>query len=447
MEMKWPKNFRLIILALILISVTIASYMHQKLGGGKAPSIHALCPYGTLESLLSIVKDGNLLRKIYSGTVLMFIVTIVITILFRRSFCGNICPFGALQEFVGKIGRKIFKKKFIISSKPDYYLRYIKYIVLVVTLFMAWKLKELWMSPFDPWAAYAHIFAGFEELKEEFLIGSILLIITIVGSLLVDRFFCKYLCPLGAFYAILGKLSPFRVSRNSEICTNCTLCSKECPMNIEVHKMDDVKTAECINCQRCVTVCNKDGSIFERFGTKKIKPLFSLLIVVAIFFGSVFIAQAMGIYKDTPEIKADLENLSYGEVRGYMTIEESANATNTDLNKFYEVYKIPSDTPKDSVMNTLENYHELKEKFEEEEAKKSNEDKDGKDDNDKKTDIDGEDIKGWMSIEEAADVAGVSLDKFYELFEIPKEIPANSVMRELDNIIPNYDFHKLKDNF
>jgi polyferredoxin len=107
------------LLAVLLIWLTFESIMHQVLGGGKSPSIHALCPYSALESLYALLISGSFIQKIYSGTLILLGVTILIAIFFRRSFCGLLCPFGALQEFFARIGKKLFKKRFTVPVKAD----------------------------------------------------------------------------------------------------------------------------------------------------------------------------------------------------------------------------------------------------------------------------------------------------------------------------------------
>jgi polyferredoxin len=223
---KLLKKLRYVLLAIFLIHSTVEAYLHQLLGGGKEPSIHALCPYGGLESLYSLIFGGTFIEKIFSGTLIILIITLLIALIFRRSFCGLICPFGALQEFFGLIGKKIFKKRLIIPEKIDKPLRYLKYIILILTLFFAWKTAGLWVNPYDPWAAYGHMSTGITSLIDEYLIGFIILIVILVGSLLYDRFFCKYLCPMGAFYGLISKLSPSKITRNEDTCINCGLCNK-----------------------------------------------------------------------------------------------------------------------------------------------------------------------------------------------------------------------------
>ena len=83
-------------------------------------------------------------------------------------------------------------KRLLVPKKIDKPLRYLKYVILVVTVFYARKTAELWISPYDPWSAYAHLPEGLESVWSESAVGLILLLVTIVGSLLYDRFFSKF---------------------------------------------------------------------------------------------------------------------------------------------------------------------------------------------------------------------------------------------------------------
>ena len=350
---KMVKYLRWGLLALFTILVTISSYLHIALGGGKSPSIHALCPFGGLESLYQVFSTGSFISKIFAGTMILFGITIVLAIIFRRSFCGLICPFGAIQEFFAKIGHKIFKRKFIMPSKIDKPLRYLKYVLLIVTVLYAWKTAGLWMTPYDPWSAYSHLPEGLASVWSESAVGLILLGVTIIGSLLYDRFFCKYLCPMGALYAIIGKISPFKVKRNEDTCTSCGVCNKVCPMNIDVQHSKEIKSAECINCQICVLSCPVGGALESKEGKKSVKPIIVIIIVMAVFFGSIFAFQAAGIYDIMPEqLKAE-EIVNFNEIKGYMTIKDAAEATKTELKEFYKKFQIPENVPSETMMKNI----------------------------------------------------------------------------------------------
>ena len=352
---KLLKKLRYILLAIFLIHSTVEAYLHQLLGGGKEPSIHALCPYGGLESLYSLIFGGTFIEKIFSGTLIILIITIIIALIFRRSFCGLICPFGALQEFFGLIGKKVFRKRFTVPSNVDKPLRYLKYIILILTLFFAWKTAGLWVNPYDPWAAYGHMSAGMESLIEEYSIALIILIVTIVGSLLYDRFFCKYLCPMGAFYGIISKLSPSKITRNENTCINCGLCNKNCPVNIKVSKLKEIKSAECINCQKCILSCPKNNTLEFKIKNKIFKPAFVLLVVFLIFFGGIGITKLTGLYEVLPQPITSETKITPDEIKGYMTLEDLSNGLKINLDDVYQKLDLPTSIPKETKLKDIKN--------------------------------------------------------------------------------------------
>lgn len=355
---KLVKLIRYIISVIILGFVTIEAYLHIAVGGDKYASIHALCPYGALESLYTLIFNGNTIQKVFPGTFIILGLILIISIIFRRSFCGIICPFGTIQELSGLLGSKIFKKTFQIPKKIDKPLRYLKYLVLFTTLFYAWKTAGLWMSPYDPWAAYGHITEGLSSMIGEFLIGSILLLITIIGSMLYDRFFCKYLCPMGAFYGILSKLSIGKLTRNEDSCINCDLCNKNCPVNLKVSEMKIVKSAECINCQSCVLSCPKKDTLQYKVFGKNIKPLYVIILVVTIFFGGITIAKVVNIYNVTPAPITSSTVLTAEEIKGYMTIEQVSTSFKIDLSDLYKKLDLPTTIPKETKLKDVKNFVE-----------------------------------------------------------------------------------------
>ena len=294
--MKKNNIIRYTIVASMLIFIVLNSFLHTTLGSNVIPGIHAICPYGAVEGILALIFTGTFIKNIFLGTFVLLGITLIIALLFRRAFCGYLCPFGAMQEFFGMLGRKIFKRQLVVNPKIDKPLRWLKYIVLVLTIVMAWKTSEIWVSNYDPYSALAHIFSP-EELIQDSLIGFILLIVTIIGSIVYDRFFCKYLCPAGALFGILSKVGLTKIKRDKDICIGCNKCSKVCPVNIDVAKLDEVKTAECINCNKCVNECPKKGALeIKTVNNKKVSVFVYSILVLVIFFGGIIIASLNGIY-------------------------------------------------------------------------------------------------------------------------------------------------------
>ncbi len=357
-QKKLLKKLRRIVLAIILIFITYEAYMHQVLGGGSdgSPSIHALCPYGALESLYTLFSSGTFIQKIFSGTVVLFIISVILALIFRRSFCGLICPFGALQEFFALLGKKLFGKQLIIPKSIDKPLRLLKYGVLLLTAGAAWYTAGLWMSPYDPWAAYAHLLEGISAVIEEFPLGFALLIITIIGSILYDRFFCKYLCPMGAFLAIVSKISPNKIKRNEHTCINCDICTEACPMNIEVAQLKEINSSECINCQLCTLSCPKNGALEIKFSKKLLTPLTFIVLSLTLYFGGILLANTAGLYNVLPQPVAEGETISTEELKGYMTLEDVAKYTGTSLEELYEILNLPGNIPPATKMKEVKNY-------------------------------------------------------------------------------------------
>ena len=332
--------------------------MHTVLVGDKYASIHALCPYGALESVYNVIFSDKPISKIFSGTFIILGLTLVIALIFRRSFCGLLCPFGTIQELLGLLGKKIFKKRFELPQKLDMPLRYLKYLILIITLFYAWKTAGLWMSPYDPWAAYGHLGEGVSNVINESLIGFILLVVTIIGSILYDRFFCKYLCPMGAFYCILSKISIGKITRNENSCINCGICNKNCPVNLKVSEMKAVKSVECINCQKCVLSCPKKDTLKFKVSDINIKPLYTIILVVVIFFGGITIAKVTDMYQTIPPAITSSTTLTAEELKGYMTIEQVSIALKIDLLDLYKKLNIPTDMPKETKLKDIKNFVE-----------------------------------------------------------------------------------------
>lgn len=461
---KTAKWVRLTVLLTILAYVTYESVMHQILGGGKAPSVHALCPFGALESLYSLLFTGNFIQKIYTGTLVLFVLTVVLALLLRRSFCGTLCPFGALQELFARLGITIFKKRLMIPPSVDRPLRYLKYALLVLTVGMAWLYGSLWMAPYDPYSAYGHITTIAATIAENPLnsIGFVLLGITVIGSLLYDRFFCKYICPVGALYAILGKLSPTKVVRDTNLCINCNLCTKACPMNIDVANKVKVTSAECINCNECVLACPKKGALESKTAGKRISPLAMTALVVGLFFGTVLLAQAAGFYNVLPKKAEAGTKIAVSDIKGYYTIEDSAKEMGVSVEEVYKLLAIPQTVPTNTMMKNIsqlvpdynfdaakeaasagENAAETAINSQTSTLSESNEPSAAPLSASSAMDISG--IRGSMTIMEVAEELKIDVKEVYTLFQIKEDVPAQTMMKEIVNLDPEYDFHAVKD--
>jgi polyferredoxin len=319
------------ILIAVLAYTTWQVWTHG-LGNRMFPSIHGLCPFGGVESLLAYLQSGSTLPKVFSGTMALLFTVAVTGIFFRRAFCGLICPMGTLQEAFGRLGGKVFRKRLEIPGSVDAPLRAVKYVVLLFSVALAWATGTLWFQIIDPWAAYGHLI-NWNDLKGTYLVGFIILVISLAGSFLVDRFFCKYLCPMGALTAIIGKFGFMRIHRrrreeaaltdegstsgeaktpeaSSGTCIDCGLCTRRCPMNIQVHEQDVVKQSECIDCGRCVAACPVPGALEHRFFGKRFSVAAVLILSISLYLGAILVMQAFGLDRYSGGSEATLRELA-----------------------------------------------------------------------------------------------------------------------------------------
>jgi polyferredoxin len=273
------RTVRLVVLLAVLAFSTFLGVMHQVSKTWVPAGVDAFCPFGGLESAYALVFKGVMLRRVAWSSFTLLLAVLLVTLLFRRSFCGNVCPLGTLQELFGKIGRKGFGKPLKLASRIDRPARFLKYAMLVVFLSLTYLLGTLVIRPYDPWAAYHHLLSS--DLFTEFSIGVGVLAASMIGSVFIDRAFCRYLCPMGGFLGLIHRVGMFRVKRREETCTHCKACDRACPVGIAVESLEEVQTAECINCNECVNACPvKDTLVVSGRRRARTKPVTVTLVTV-----------------------------------------------------------------------------------------------------------------------------------------------------------------------
>ena len=233
------------------------------------PAASGACPIGSFQAVVGSSKFR------FSYYITGFL--ILLGVLLGRVICGFLCPFGWFQELLHKIPTKKLSTK---KLKP---LTYLKYVVLLVMVVLLPVLVTNQLGMGDPFfckylcpqgvlegaiplsLANAGIRAALGSL---FTWKFIVLLTVIILSIVFYRPFCKWLCPLGAFYALLNKVSLFQMQVDQSKCVSCGKCAKVCKMDVDVTKSPN--HTECIRCGMCIRACPTDAVSFRYgFGSGK----------------------------------------------------------------------------------------------------------------------------------------------------------------------------------
>lgn len=239
---------------LVLVSLISLNHYLVEIGSeipfiGSA-SLHAICPFGGIEAVFALVNVGVLIPKIHASAFVLTGIILILGLLFGPVVCSYICPLGTVQEWMGKIGKTLFKKKYnhMIPVKLDKVLRYLRYLVLVFTVYLTTNSLKLIFLEVDPY------YALFNFWSDEVTLGGLVVLgIVLVSSLFIERPWCKYACPFGAFIGLTNFFSIFKIRRNSVTCISCNKCDNTCPMNITVSDKLVVKDHQCIRCHDCTS--------------------------------------------------------------------------------------------------------------------------------------------------------------------------------------------------
>lgn len=213
-------------------------------------SLHAVCPFGGVETLYTFVTSGLYVRKIHDAALVLMGLSLVLAVLFGPVFCGWVCPLGTVQEWVGKWGRKLFKRRYnhFVPEKIDRPLRYLRYVILAWVLYVTAVSGTLIFEAYDPYYALFNFWTGEVAVTALMILG-----LTLGLSVFVERPWCKYACPYGAVLGITNLFRIFSIKRAASTCKADGACSVMCPMNIQVDSVKSVRDHQCISCLECTS--------------------------------------------------------------------------------------------------------------------------------------------------------------------------------------------------
>jgi len=257
-------------------------------------SLIGICPIGGVTSIYDFLF-------ISSSISLITISIVILSFLFGSVFCGWFCPMGTIQDIISSFTKKMHVKKYngFIASKPDKYLRLIRYIMLILLILFA--VKDI--------AHYSRLYCINNFLTGLFTgnyaVGGLVILglIFIACSFWIERPWCKYLCPYGALLGLTNKFRMFKIKRNKSHCTNCRKCDNLCSMNIKISDNEIVNDTQCISCFECTSENNcpiENTVVIKNDYIKSIIHVKSMAFVVSAFI-IVFLSVAFSYYYSLKE--------------------------------------------------------------------------------------------------------------------------------------------------
>ena len=244
--------------------------------------------FAAVGNIVSCIYKGNISWESVKYSVWMLLATVPATVLVGKFFCGFFCSFGAVQDLLW-LGshrlRALFPGKRNLK-KADRIFRFAKYAVLFYFIIFIWSGVTA-VKTAGPWQVFGQYvsFGHWPGLKLLLSVGGVLLLLIFIGSLFVQRFFCRYFCPMGAIYSLISQTSFLKIDKPRKECGKCHLCTSKCTMGMDLTKKDRIAGGECISCQKCVSWCPK--------GNVHFRSRYGVLIGVGVTCATIMVSQLL----------------------------------------------------------------------------------------------------------------------------------------------------------
>ncbi len=267
-------------------------------------------PIGALVSLRYWLASGGI-HPAHPGALVLFLTFVGMSLLARKSFCAWLCPVGTLSEATADLGKRLFGRNFRPWRWIDVVLRAGKYLLLlffikIILLDMpAAALGGFLDSPY--WAVSdVKMLHFFTRLSTTTVV--VLALLTAL-SLFYRHAWCRYLCPYGALLGLVALLSPFRIRRQQDLCSNCGACGRNCPSHLPVDRQQSIGSAECTGCLSCLNSCPQPGALQISALPRRAFPWWGFALLVVVLFASGVAAGMLTGHWESSLTTADYQRL------------------------------------------------------------------------------------------------------------------------------------------
>ncbi len=237
-------------------------------------------PVNFFFNLDPLVAVGTILatHTLY-GWLALALVTIIVTIIFGRFFCSWLCPFGSIHHFFGYLGKRNKKTAEAIRLNKYRKAQSIKYFILIVFLIMAAfpsLAATLQTGLLDPIPLVTrsfnimllpiidrlfHITASAPRFYEGAWLILGVFITAVLLNFAIPRFYCRFICPLGAFFGLIDRFAIWRIGKKKAECIDCSLCEVNCEGGCQ--PTGDFRISECVLCFNCLNDCKHELIVYQ----------------------------------------------------------------------------------------------------------------------------------------------------------------------------------------
>ncbi len=264
----------------------------------RPPGVEGWLPIAGLMNTSYFLQTGRM-PEIHASAMILLVTFFTISLVFRKAFCGWLCPVGTLSEYLWKAGRSTFRRVFFPPRWLDIPLRGLKYALLALFLWAVGAMPAESIRVFlqQPYGLMADV-KMLDFFRYMSVLAAVVIGVLAIGSLFVPNLWCRYLCPYGALMGLAALLSPLRIRRKAELCIDCAKCARACPANLPVDRLVQIRSAECLGCLECVAVCPSEGALTMAAGRQRAVASWAFACgVAAVFVCAVGVAMATGHWR------------------------------------------------------------------------------------------------------------------------------------------------------
>lgn len=254
-------RFQLVIF-LLTLAIGFQFYLFVAQAGSDGPitiqrpaGVEGFLPIGALLGWKQFLTTG-VWDPIHPAAMAILFYAGIISFLLRKSFCSWFCPVGTVSEWLWKLGQRMLGENLHPPAWLDWPLRTLKYMLLTFFIYITIRMSSEEIAAFlnTPYYKMADV-KMLHFFTRIGMIAGVTVAVLLIMSVFIRNFWCRYLCPYGALMGLFAFISPTRVQRESDTCTNCLKCTRICPSHLPVHRKKRIVSPECSGCLDCVNIC------------------------------------------------------------------------------------------------------------------------------------------------------------------------------------------------